>query len=199
MNSYFERITPIIEKLFVTPVKNVIQAQSDGSSSPDSPAVSVPSAPRPLTMSLSSSLTQEMNNSDDGELWEACRIGDLDRVKELLSGRGSSINARDISGRRSTPLHFAAGFGRKDVVEYLLSIGGDCGSADEGGLIPLHNACSFGHGEVVRLLIEAGSDVNQSDAWGYAPLHEAAIKGKADVCIGLLQSGARKSFLHFEK
>ena len=110
--------------------------------------------------------------------------------KTSKSGHGSSINARDITGRRSTPLHFAAGFGRKDVVEYLLSIGGDVASSDEGGLIPLHNACSFGHSEVVRLLIEAGSNVNTSDKWGYSPLHEAAIKGKADVCIGLLQSGA---------
>ena len=73
---------------------------------------------------------------------------------------------------------FAAGFGRREVVEYLLEIGGDVSASDEGGLIPLHNACSFGHAEVVRLLIEAGSGVNNHDRWGYTPLHEAAIKGK---------------------
>ena len=52
----------------------------------------------------------------------ACRTGDLARVQELLTGHGSSINARDINGRRSTPLHFAAGFGRKEVFNLLLRI-----------------------------------------------------------------------------
>ena len=88
------------------------------------------------------------------------RAKNSDKRKNFESGHGSSINARDITGRRSTPLHFAAGFGRKDVVEYLLSIGGDVSSSDEGGLIPLHNACSFGHSEVVRLLIEARDPQN---------------------------------------
>ena len=41
-----------------------------------------------------------------------------------------------------------SGFGRKDVVEYLLSIGANVHACDDGGLIPLHNACSFGHAEV---------------------------------------------------
>ena len=70
---------------------------------------------------------------NDKELWEACRTGDISRVRDLLSGHGSSINARDINGRRSTPLHFAAGFGRREVVEYLLEIGGDVSASDEGG------------------------------------------------------------------
>ncbi|CAG5098084.1 Oidioi.mRNA.OKI2018_I69.XSR.g15365.t1.cds [Oikopleura dioica] len=126
----------------------------------------------------------------DRELWEACRSGNLNRVRELISIHGNSINARDADGRRSTPLHFAAGFGRKEVVEYLLETGGDVGATDEGGLISLHNACSFGHADVVRMLIEAKSDVNTQDRWGWTSLHEAAIKGKADVCILLLQAGA---------
>ena len=45
------------------------------------------------------------------------------------------------------------GFGRKDVVEYLLQYGATVHARDDGGLIPLHNACSFGHAEVVQLLL----------------------------------------------
>ena len=41
------------------------------------------------------------------ELFEACKTGDLDRVKKLVTPK--TVNARDTAGRKSTPLHFAAG------------------------------------------------------------------------------------------
>ncbi|XP_034631682.1 poly [ADP-ribose] polymerase tankyrase-2 isoform X3 [Trachemys scripta elegans] len=122
------------------------------------------------------------------ELFEACRNGDVERVKRLV--RSENVNGRDTAGRKSSPLHFAAGFGRKEVVEYLLQSGANVHARDDGGLIPLHNACSFGHAEVVNLLLRHGADPNARDNWNYTPLHEAAIKGKIDVCIVLLQHGA---------
>uniref|UniRef100_A0A673HVR5 NAD(+) ADP-ribosyltransferase n=1 Tax=Sinocyclocheilus rhinocerous TaxID=307959 RepID=A0A673HVR5_9TELE len=122
------------------------------------------------------------------ELFEACRNGDVSRVKRLVDS--VNVNAKDMAGRKSTPLHFAAGFGRRDVVEHLLQTGANVHSRDDGGLIPLHNACSFGHAEVVSLLLCSGADPNARDNWNYTPLHEAAIKGKIDVCIVLLQHGA---------
>ena len=76
------------------------------------------------------------------------------------------------------------GYGRRDVVEFLLAAGASIQARDDGGLHPLHNACSFGHADVVRLLLEAGANPNTRDNWNYTPLHEAAIKGKVDVCIG---------------
>uniref|UniRef100_A0A6G5ZUJ2 Poly [ADP-ribose] polymerase n=1 Tax=Vipera anatolica senliki TaxID=2604287 RepID=A0A6G5ZUJ2_VIPAN len=125
------------------------------------------------------------------ELFEACRNGDVERVKRLV--RPENVNGRDTAGRKSSPLHFAAGFGRRDVVEYLLQSGANVHARDDGGLIPLHNACSFGHAEVVNLLLRHGADPNARDNWNYTPLHEAAIKGKIDVCIVLLQHGADQS------
>uniref|UniRef100_A0A3Q2YLW9 Poly [ADP-ribose] polymerase n=1 Tax=Hippocampus comes TaxID=109280 RepID=A0A3Q2YLW9_HIPCM len=122
------------------------------------------------------------------ELFEACRNGDVLRVKKLADT--ANVNAKDMAGRKSTPLHFAAGFGRKDVVDHLLQIGANVHARDDGGLIPLHNACSFGHSEVVSLLLCQGAEPNARDNWNYTPLHEAAIKGKIDVCIVLLQHGA---------
>ncbi|XP_050293322.1 poly [ADP-ribose] polymerase tankyrase [Anthonomus grandis grandis] len=122
------------------------------------------------------------------ELFEACKLGDIARVRELVTP--TTVNARDTAGRKSTPLHFAAGYGRRDVVEFLLSAGASIQARDDGGLHPLHNACSFGHADVVRLLLEAGASPNTRDNWNYTPLHEAAIKGKIDVCIALLQHGA---------
>lgn len=47
-------------------------------------------------------------NSDSGrELFEACRGGDLAKVKTLVNSL--NVNSRDTAGRKSTPLHFAAG------------------------------------------------------------------------------------------
>ena len=76
------------------------------------------------------------------------------------------------------------GFGRQEVVEYLLDNGAKVDAKDDGGLMPLHNACSFGHTEVVQLLLKYGADPNARDNWNYTPLHEASSKGKIDVCIG---------------
>lgn len=41
------------------------------------------------------------------ELFEACKTGDAVRVKKLITAQ--TVNARDTAGRKSTPLHFAAG------------------------------------------------------------------------------------------
>ena len=74
------------------------------------------------------------------QFFDACKTGDIIRVKQL--GNSVNVNARD-TGRRSTPLHFACGYGRTDVVEYLLSLGSSINARDEGGLHVLHNACRY--------------------------------------------------------
>jgi len=147
-------------------------------------------ATRRSTSSINSAIDLLTSSSCDPlrELFEACRNGEVSKVKKLVNPQ--NVNARDTAGRKSSPLHFAAGFGRRDVVEHLIATGANVHARDDGGLIPLHNACSFGHAEVVQLLLSAGADPNARDNWNYTPLHEAAIKGKIDVCIVLLQHDA---------
>lgn len=49
-----------------------------------------------------------------------------------------NVNCRDLEGRHSTPLHFAAGYNRVSVVEYLLHHGADVHAKDKGYIfIPL--------------------------------------------------------------
>merc|ERR1712223_758811 len=90
------------------------------------------------------------------DLFEACKHGDVSRVRTLVTPQ--NVNARDTAGRKSSPLHFAAGYGRREAVEILLNAGANVHARDDGGLIPLHNACSFGHAEVVSLLLRASFD-----------------------------------------
>uniref|UniRef100_A0A8C5SY06 Poly [ADP-ribose] polymerase n=1 Tax=Laticauda laticaudata TaxID=8630 RepID=A0A8C5SY06_LATLA len=128
------------------------------------------------------------NSEADRQLLEAAKAGDVDTVKKLCTTH--SVNCRDIEGRQSTPLHFAAGYNRVSVVEYLLQHGADVHAKDKGGLVPLHNACSYGHYEVAELLVKHGAVVNVADLWKFTPLHEAAAKGKYEICKLLLQHGA---------
>ena len=48
------------------------------------------------------------------ELFEACRNGDLTKVKKFITP--GNINAQDVLGRKSTPLHFSSG--RKNFSSY---------------------------------------------------------------------------------
>ncbi len=43
-----------------------------------------------------------------------------------------NVNCRDLEGRHSTPLHFAAGYNRVAVVEYFLHHGADVHAKDKG-------------------------------------------------------------------
>uniref|UniRef100_A0A3B3RTT5 Poly [ADP-ribose] polymerase n=1 Tax=Paramormyrops kingsleyae TaxID=1676925 RepID=A0A3B3RTT5_9TELE len=130
-----------------------------------------------------------IGNSDvDRQLLEASKSGDVEIVKKLCTLQ--NVNCRDVEGRQSTPLHFAAGYNRVAVVDYLLQHGADVHAKDKGGLVPLHNACSYGHYEVAELLVMHGAVVNVADLWKFTPLHEAAAKGKYEICKLLLQHGA---------
>lgn len=61
------------------------------------------------------------------QLLEGAKAGDLDNVRRILGSSPSPqlVNCRDLDGRHSTPLHFAAGYNRLSVVEYLLQHGAD--------------------------------------------------------------------------
>lgn len=56
---------------------------------------------------LSVNLEAAMANDPLRELFEACKTGDIVKVKKLINSQ--TVNARDTAGRKSTPLHFAAG------------------------------------------------------------------------------------------
>lgn len=57
---------------------------------------------------LTASMESLPNTSDPlRDLFEACKIGDIARVRKLVTSQ--TVNARDTAGRKSTPLHFAAG------------------------------------------------------------------------------------------
>ena len=60
-----------------------------------------------VAMSRSSDPLRISPNDPLRELFEACKSGDVLRVRSMVDS--TNVNARDTAGRRSTPLHFAAG------------------------------------------------------------------------------------------
>lgn len=62
---------------------------------------------RPLYSTSNDSLPIVTNNDPLRELFEACKTGDIVKVKRIVNSQ--TVNARDTAGRKSTPLHFAAG------------------------------------------------------------------------------------------
>ena len=96
---------------------NSINTASDrdllGSSSSNSSTSSNPSTSSNANGLCSSNSAVNPNSSGSclvdplRELFEACRNGEVSKVKKLVSPQ--NVNARDTAGRKSSPLHFAAG------------------------------------------------------------------------------------------
>lgn len=123
-----------------------------------------------------------------GEIHDAAKAGDAEKVKALLKSRSDLVNSRDATGR--TPLHVAALFGKKDVVIVLLANKADVTAKANGGQTPLLWAASNGNKDVVALLIENKAEVDAKDNNGWTPLEKAAADGRKEAVELLLANKA---------
>lgn len=118
------------------------------------------------------------------EIHDAASRDQIQKVKALLRADPELVHARDRRGW--TPLHYAAGWGRKEVAELLLANKADMNAQTERGWTPLDMAISLQEdsaisaegkvlvSEIVALLRRYGSKESQS-----GELHRATFR--ADV------------------
>ncbi|HEY2980746.1 MAG TPA: ankyrin repeat domain-containing protein [Anaerolineales bacterium] len=100
----------------------------------------------------------------DYDISTATKIGDLDRVRELLDQNPALLNQVPAhSYYTGLPLRNAAGAGHLEVVKLLLERGADP-NEPEPGIAPhggaLHAAIGGKHYEIVKLLLEHGANPN---------------------------------------
>jgi len=112
----------------------------------------------------------------------------LFEVQPLLDS-GADVNV--FSRKRSTPLHFASGAGRGEIVEVLLLNGADINLKAQDGSTPLHHAAEGGHGAVVQLLLDNGADVFARNRFEKMPIDFATARGQLYVMALLRRAMAR--------
>ncbi len=123
-----------------------------------------------------------------GDLHDAARAGDLDRVQKLVV-QGAEVNARAV--KDETPLMLASLAGQGDVVNYLLQRGADINARSVHGLTALHAAAYAGQTEIVSLLVAKGAEVNDaSNRFNVSPLLLASDENHIETVRALLRHGA---------
>jgi ankyrin repeat protein len=115
----------------------------------------------------------------DGQLFDAARGGDMDRLAALLDQHPSKLHVRD-KPYEWTLLHAAASKGQLAIVDELLKRGLDPNTREKGdNTYAMHWAAAAGHLAVVQRLADAGGDVV-----GQGDDHEGEVIGWATMWDG---------------
>ena len=125
------------------------------------------------------------------QILRASKNGDATGVQELLAGDHSLIHFRDKDG--STPLHWAAWRGRREVAEVLLKAGAKVNAHNQNahwGTTPLHAAAHGNQERVAKLLLAHGADIRAKNLNGRTPLGETAVHNAKAVAALLRERGA---------
>jgi ankyrin repeat protein len=124
----------------------------------------------------------------DTPLHEAVANNDHARAIELAKDP-MLINAT-VYG--DTPLHWAAGTGKYEMMRILLEHGANVNARDKDGATPLHRASQNLHITAMKILVEEyKADINARDANGFTPLHWAAVMPDAQETVKyLINAGA---------
>ena len=134
----------------------------------------------------------------EGQLFEAAKKGDVDRLTTLLDAYPDKLHAR-AAPYGWTLLHGAAQEGHLGVVELLLSRGLDVNSRETGdNTYAMHWAAAAGRLDVLRRLADAGGDVigvgddHELEVIGWATCWDGADDDVHRAIVDLLVSrGAR--------
>ncbi|WP_375316490.1 ankyrin repeat domain-containing protein [Wolbachia endosymbiont (group A) of Colletes cunicularius] len=111
----------------------------------------------------------------------------LEVIKFILD-HNVSLN-KDTNGQ--SPLHVAAAYGRKNIVEFLVKEAGlYVDDIDNVGKTPLHVATQNGYKDTVEVLLENRANTVTQDVAGLSPLHYAIRNNHIEVAKILLAKDA---------
>ena len=109
------------------------------------------------------------------EAWESSLAPDKEKWEPDKEAIADSLDGPDMIYRigRHTPLHYAAGYNKPEVVELLLDKGADVHARSTLGITPLHYAARYNTPEVVALLLDRGAPFDVLDNGDFTPLDYA--------------------------
>jgi ankyrin repeat protein len=123
------------------------------------------------------------------EIHDAAARGDVERVRTLLAGEPTLLEARDAGGR--TPLHHACAGDRPRIARLLVAAGANPAATDSFGRTPLHDAAAASLEDLVVVLLDHGTKVEARDKAGQTPLQLAARGAGKEAAEMLLARGAQ--------
>ena len=143
--------------------------------------------------SLNYGMEPAMAQTEQVDIFQAIRMGDLSRVYELIA-TGVDVNQQD--GCLGAPLHYASFYEHTAIIEALIKAGADINKRNGANQAPLHiavlngnYAIQNGNIDAAETLIRAGADVNLQENSGLTPLHYA-VHGNITLIQLLVLAGA---------
>lgn len=124
------------------------------------------------------------------DVFEASVIGDLERLKKIVSDDTASVRSYSPDG--FTALALASYLGQKESVDYLIEKGADVNAVarNETGFTALTGAVTQNQNEIVKVLVKNGAQANHRYEGGFTPLMHAACSENVELVRFLLQNGA---------
>lgn len=122
----------------------------------------------------------------DLDLYDACAIGLVDRVRELAAAGPEAVNRFSSDG--FAPVALAAFFGHPEVVQALIEAGADLNAQARNPMkvAAIHAAVSARNAGIVEMLLHNGADPNLQQQEGLTPLR-AAVESKDEGIAALLR------------
>lgn len=126
-------------------------------------------------------------------LIKACKEGNFNKAKLFID---DGLNVNFFTDFRMTPLHYAALYGKSDIVRLLLSTAIFIDPKNKMQKTPLHFAAAGKNPMCTQLLLKAGADVHALDIYRNTPLHLAADCLRVESAKLLLFHGAEEAIMN---
>jgi len=115
------------------------------------------------------------------------RPGQFTTVEVEVEGQKNSQPATRNPQQSSSPLHFAAQAGHKQLAQSLIDNGAEINAPDPNGNTPLHLAAANGHQEMCIFLLDRGANPNAKNNAGQTPLDLATLHGHQSTANTIME------------